>query len=75
MAFIDEAEIDAQDILALSSKPEFLFLAKRVLWKEFEKHKNESHKGKLVGIIPYSIKIAKAEPYLEKFLGANPFHA
>lgn len=75
MAYIDEASINAQDIIALASKPEFLFLAKRVLWMEFEKHKNDSWKGKIFGTIPYSIKIAKIEPALEKFLGPNPFHA
>ncbi len=72
MAYIDDAEIDNDVVLAMDSRTNFIAAAKVVIWREFEKHKHESYKGNVFGI-PYSIKIAKAEPLLEKFLGRNPF--
>lgn len=73
MAYIDDSFINPEEISTLITKENFLSLAKRVLWEQFQLHKNESYKGKIFGSIPYSIKIAKAEPLLEKFLGPNPY--
>lgn len=73
MAYIDE-ELDVSDnqIVALNTKEDLVAILKREVWKLFEAHKNESYKGKKWGI-PYSIKVAKIEPILVKFLGANPY--
>lgn len=74
MAYIDEIAISEIEVqLAGESKDAFTGLAKRLLWELFEKHKHESYKGKLWGMFPYSIKVAKIEPIFERFLGPNPY--
>lgn len=74
MAYIDDLYISEVDVkLAGESKDAVLTIAKTLLWQLFEKFKHESYKGKLWGVIPYSIKVEKIEPILTKWLGKNPY--
>ena len=74
MAYIDEeTSIDDSEVIAMSTREDILAWAKVAVWGLFERHKNESYKGKLWGMIPYSVKVEKIEPILTRFLGPNPY--
>lgn len=74
MAYIDDIPISSVDVqLASESETALKAFAIRVIWQLYEKHKHESYKGVLWGVIPYSIKVAKIEPILIKWLGPNPY--
>ena len=77
MAYIDDEvavpNITADGNVVFETEQLVLAFAKRAIWQLFTSHKNESYKGKLWGVIPYSIKVEKIEPILTRFLGPNPY--
>lgn len=73
MAYIDE-EATTESLVFESTTALFDYV-KKTIWQLYETHKYESHKGKLWGIVPYSIKVEKVQPILEKFLGKNPYES
>ncbi len=66
MAYIDNAQIESSDVVALSTKSSFITFMKRVFWTEFEKNRHQI--PKILGIFSFA---GQLEKWLEKFMGTN----